>query len=58
MKINVIASTAFYMKLFDKEEKAGCFACIVFWMSCYCKCPVSLPHGAVELSAVCDCGIS
>ena len=19
---------------------------LVFWMSCYCKCPVALPHGA------------
>ena len=27
-------------------------------MSFDCKCPVSLPHGAVGLSAVCDCGIS
>ena len=27
-------------------------------MSCYCKCPVALPHGAVGWSAVCDCGIS
>ena len=24
----------------------------------YCKCHVALPHGAVGLSAVCDCGIS
>ena len=29
-----------------------------FWMSCYCKCPVALPHGAVGLSAVFDGGIS
>ena len=42
----------------DEEVRAGCFAFIVFWMSCYCKCPVALPHGAVGLSAVCDCGIS
>ena len=27
-------------------------------MSCYCKCSVTLPHGALGLSAVCDCGIS
>ena len=25
-------------------------------MPCYCKCPVTLPHGAVGRSAVCDCG--
>ena len=24
----------------DEEEKAGCFAIIVFRMSCCCKCPV------------------
>ena len=27
-------------------------------MSCYCKCSVALPGGAVGLSVVCDCGIS
>ena len=42
----------------DKEERAGCFAFIVFWMSCDCICSVALPHGAVGWSAVCDCGIS
>ena len=44
--------------LFDVEERAGCFAFIVFWMSCYCKAPVSHPHGAVAGSAACDCGVS
>ena len=33
-----------------------CFYCLL--MSCYCKCPVAPPHGAVGWSAVCDCGIS
>ena len=42
----------------NKKERAGCFAFIVFGMSCYCKCPVALPHGAVGWSAVCDCDIS
>ena len=28
------------------EERAGCFAFIVFWMSCFCNYPVALPHGA------------
>ena len=28
-------------------ERAGCFAFIVLRMSCYCKCSVDLPHGAV-----------
>ena len=27
-------------------------------MSCYCKCPLALPHGAVGKNAVCDCRIS
>ena len=36
----------------DEEERAGCFACIVFWMYCYCKCSVALPQGAVGFSAV------
>ena len=31
---------------------------MVFWMSCYCKSPVALPHCAVGWSAVCDYGIS
>ena len=42
----------------DEEERAGYIAFIVFWMSCYCKCSVAQPHGAVGRSAVCDCGIS
>ena len=40
------------------KERAGCFAFIVFWMACHCKCYVALPHSAVGWSAVCDCGIS
>ena len=31
----------------DEEERADYFAFIVFLMSCYCKCSVALPHGAV-----------
>ena len=27
-------------------------------MSCGCFCSLPLPHGAVSLSAVCNCGIS
>ena len=29
----------------DKEERDGCFASIVFLMSCDCKYFVALPHG-------------
>ena len=38
----------------DEEERAGCFAFIVFQMSCYCKCFVTLPHHAMGWSAVCN----
>ena len=31
---------------------------LIWLMSCFCLCSVSLPHGAVGLSAVCDYGIS
>ena len=39
-----------------KRERAGCFALYVFLVSR--DCCVALPHGAADLSAVCDCGIS
>ena len=39
------------------EERPGCFAFIVFWMSCYFKCPVALAHVVVGWSAASDCGI-
>ena len=39
----------------DEKGRAGCFAFIVFQMSCCCKCFVAVPHGAVGWSAVCDC---
>ena len=42
----------------EEDERAGCFAFIVLLMFSYCKCSVTLPHGAFGWSAVCDCGIS
>ena len=36
----------------EKKDRAGCFAFNVLQMSCYCKCSVALPHGAVGWSAV------
>ena len=42
----------------EEEERAGCFAFIVLWMSCCCKCSVTLPHRAVGWSVVYDSGIS
>ena len=47
-----------FASIFDVSERAGCFDFIVFWMSCYSKCPVALSPCAVGWSAVCDCGIS
>ena len=42
----------------EEEENAVCFAIIALQMYCYYKCSVVLPHGAVGLSVVCNCGIS
>ena len=52
----VLSSFAIILK--RKRVRAGYFAFIVLRMSCYCKCSVALPHGAMGWSAVCDCGIS
>ena len=41
----------------DLRLKACCFASIVLHMYCYYKFSRALPHGAVGLSAVFDCGI-
>ena len=38
------------------RERAGCFALLVFLLSC--ECCVALPLDATDLSAVCDFGIS
>ena len=40
----------------DWEETAGCFALFVYLVSR--DCCVALPHVAIGLSSVCDCGIS
>ena len=41
--------------IIQAEERAGCFALMVLWMSCYCKCSVVLLYGVVGWSALCDC---
>ena len=38
------------------EGRAVCFAWFVFMLSR--DCCMALPRGAMDLSAVCDCGIS
>ena len=42
----------------EEEEKAVCFVIITLQMYCYYKYSVTVPHGAVGWSAVCDCGNS
>ena len=37
------------------EERAGCFALVVFLVSCGCWCSVALTHSAVSWSG---CGVS
>ena len=53
----VYVLSSFAIILTRKRARAGCFAFIVFWISCYCKCPVALSGGDVCWYAVCDCGI-
>ena len=66
--MGVLCSSLFWYALFyvlssfaiilTRKIELVLFAFSVVRMSCYCKCPVALPHGAVGLSAVCDCSIS
>ena len=42
----------------EEEEKVGCFAIIVLQMYSFFKCSVTLSHGAVGWSAVCNCCFS
>ena len=43
--------------ILTRKRQLVAFFFIVLWMSCYYKCPVALPHGAMDWSAACDCGI-
>ena len=45
-----VLSSFAIIKIIDEEKRAGCFAFIVLRMSCYFKCSVTLPHGAVGWS--------
>ena len=53
--INVIC--VLFVSFLEEEEIAGCFAFIVLRMSRYSKCSVTLLHGAMGWSALCDWGI-
>ena len=41
-----------------KKRVLVALLCLLDGMTCGCLCTVSLPHGAVSWSAVCDCHIS
>ena len=41
----------------EEEERAGCFAFNFLQISCYRKCLMALPRGAVGWSLVCDCSL-
>ena len=56
--VGVLCCMHYFMSFLDEKGRADHFVFIVVWMSCYCKCHVALPHGAMSWSAVCDCGIS
>ena len=56
--MNYLVSSLVICNHLGGEERAGCFAWIVFLMSCDCLRSVIFPHGAMERSAVSDCGIS
>ena len=43
--------------LTGKRERAGCFVFCIFVFLVSYDCSVALPHGAIGLSAVFDCGI-
>ena len=54
------AQLSFYivLQLSRLEKKiAGCLTLIAFSLSYDSLCSVSLPHGAVGWSTVCDCGV-
>ena len=49
--------SSFAIILMKKRELVALLK-LPFFMSCYYKCSVTHPHGAVCWSAVCDCSIS
>ena len=56
--LNIIVCPFLVCNVLENGEKGCCVAIIVLQMHCYYKCSMALHHGAVGLSAVCDCGIS
>ena len=43
------------IKIIVKLERTLCL--IVFLVSYDCKCSLGVPHSALDLAAVCDCGV-
>ena len=52
--LSVLSSFCNYLA---EEERAGCFTLIVILVSCGYQCSRSLPHGAMQRSSVCNCGV-
>ena len=50
-----LSSRLTFSSLYQRREKAGCFALFVYLRSR--DCCVALPYGATGLPEVCDCGI-
>ena len=54
--LSVLSSHTFAITLIVlMGKRAACFTVIVFLLSYDCDCSVSLHHGAMGWSAVCDC---
>ena len=47
---------SFMYNVLAENERAGCFTFIVFLLSYGCNSSLSLPHGVMNWSAVCECG--
>ena len=54
----IICVWALFYYAVQQGERAGCFTLVVFLVDCDCSCYADLPRGAVDWSALCDCGIS
>ena len=51
---STLCPSGFALIYLDGEERAGCFTLTVFLIFCDSKCSVTLPHDAMDWSAVCN----
>ena len=58
MFVFVLVCPSYSCSHLEEEERAGSFAFIAFWISCYCKCSVAFPNDVVGWSGVYICCIS